>query len=199
MAIRLRKKPPKKEEIVEESAGFKQKREEEELKQKIVELGLEKKVIELPPDEVSEKDVERDAATSILAMIPYTNAWWEAKAAEEELDGLKRIREEIGRANALVTMTRVGKHEEALAEMMDETNNDFHYFNKLKTKETELGRYHYVQKNLNIFADTLGQNRIKKAMKMQFDIVDTNLLKPIKSRKYGAGKFDSKELKCPWR
>eukprot|EP01042_Synura_sphagnicola_P003492 gene3492-4339_t len=101
MAIRLRKKPPKKEEIVEESAGFKQKREEEELKQKIVELGLEKKVIELPPDEVSEKDVERDAATSILAMIPYTNAWWEAKAAEEELDGLKRIREEIGRANAL--------------------------------------------------------------------------------------------------
>ena len=203
MAARLRKKPPPKEKIVEESAGYRLKKEKEELKKKIAELGLERKEFELPPDEVDEKDVERSAYTSLLAMVPYTQEWWEAKAAEEELDDLTKIRGEIARANELVAMTKIGKHEEALAEMMDETNNDFHYFNKLKNSETNKGRFNYVPKTLNPFKDiSQGRNRLKKALRLQFDLVDATLLKQLNNRARGLGRNkadDGRDKKCQWR
>ena len=49
---------------------------------------------ELPPDEVDEKEVEQSTWASIKTFIPYTNEWWEARRAEEEMDALNKIRVE---------------------------------------------------------------------------------------------------------
>ena len=189
-----------KQQIDQESEGYKQKKREDELKRKVVELGLETKEIELPPDEVEESDVAKTTMHTLRAFIPYTNEWWGANTAEEVLDGLKKIREEISAANKLVTMSRMGKHEEALDTMMPDTNNDFHYFNKLKVKETERG-YVWIPPNLNPWKDSNASNRLKKAIRMHYSILDDNLLKHItmssKTTKKNAN--DPRNKKCKWR
>ncbi len=81
------------------------------IKKKTEEAGLNFVATELPPDEVDEKEVERSLYTSVMSMVPYTNAWYEARAAEEEMDDLKKIKIEKVKAADLLTMSKMGRHE----------------------------------------------------------------------------------------
>ena len=126
----------------------------------------------LPP--VDEDDISQDTGIikSFLSMIPYTEAYYEATASEEEMNDLAKIRIEKAKANDLLALAKMGKHEEALEKMMSETNNDFFYFNKLKDKLETQGKFQYKEIKLNQFADIGSKkNRFRKAIRMQFDVI----------------------------
>ena len=126
------------------------------------ELGLNYHEVELPPDELEETQYKKTILSSLTSMIPYTQAWYEANAAEDEMDDLGKIRIERAQCADLVAMTKMGRHEEALAKMMAETNNDFFYFNKLRMKMEAEGKIKVEVPNLNPFKDLeqgKGRNR----------------------------------------
>ncbi|KAJ1393044.1 hypothetical protein B484DRAFT_408313, partial [Ochromonadaceae sp. CCMP2298] len=60
-----------------------------ETKDLLADAGVEFTDHELPPDEVEDKEVQKSMLQSLRTMIPYTDEWYEAKAAEEEMDDLK--------------------------------------------------------------------------------------------------------------
>ena len=127
------------------------------------ELGLNYQEVELPPEELEEAQYKKSILNSLASMIPYTQAWYEATAAEEEMDDLGKIRIERAKCDDLVAMSKMGKHEEALAKMMSETNNDFFYFNKLRVKMEAEGKIKVEVPNLNPFKDLehgKGRNRL---------------------------------------
>jgi hypothetical protein len=119
------------------------------------ELGLEYQNEELPPDELDEDQYKKGLAYSLLSMIPYTQAWYEGFAAEEEMDDLAKIHIERSKCDDLVSLTKMGRHknEEALQKMMKETNHDFFYFNKLRTKMEAEGQIEVRLPDLNPFKD----------------------------------------------
>lgn len=47
---------------------------------------------ELPPDEVDEAVVRRSLWHTVRSFIPFSNEYYEAMAAEDEMDDLKKIR-----------------------------------------------------------------------------------------------------------
>jgi hypothetical protein len=147
-----------------------QKQKEQELIDKALELGLGFNEQDLPAEEVEEDAIKRTHAHSFLAMVPYTKEWYEGQIAEDEFDNLAQIKFEKVKAEALLQMTRIGKHEEAMSIMRAETKNDFFYFNRLKTKFEGEGKYSYepppVDKSrkersmLNLFARAIGESCI---------------------------------------
>lgn len=172
-----------------------------QFKKRLDDAGLAFQAHELPPDEVDEKDVEKDRLYSFMSMIPFTQAYYEASAAESEMDNLRKIRIEKAKASDLLAMTKMGRHEEALSKMMAETNNDFFYFNKLRTKLEEEGKVHIEAPNLNPFADFekgKGRNRLKKAHTKRFNVVDPTSLgafcQPIENIKRVRD-----DAPCTWR
>ena len=144
--------------------------ENDQLLKKAEELGLNYQQVEIPDED---KEVKSTIVHSILAMIPGTQAYYEASASEQEMDDLAKIRIEKAKANDLLALAQIpGKHDEALETMMAETNNDFFYFNALKFKMENEGKFKYKTKDLNPFKDIGSKkNRLRKAIRMQFDIV----------------------------
>jgi hypothetical protein len=136
---------PKKKGPVKDSRAEAKRRQLEELrneqKSKVAELGLEFKNEEAPPDEIDKSLVEKPLLDTFLALIPYTNAWYASRAAEEEDDDLKKLQIDHAFNKNLVTMTKVGRHEDAMEILMKDTNHDLHYFNKLKSKAIEEGKF----------------------------------------------------------
>lgn len=152
----------------------------EEAKKKAEEKGLGFVEYELPPDDVDEEEVRRTLLTSLRAFIPYTQEWYEALAAEEDLDNLKRILKEKSKVHDLYTMSKMGRHEEALDMMMSETNYDFFYFNKLKYKMELEGKFNFETPNdSNLFRalDSKGghRNRLKKAINQVYNVLDQKM------------------------
>jgi len=174
---------------------------------------------ELPPDEVDEKEVEQSTWTSIKTFIPYTNEWWEARRAEEEMDALNKIRVEKIKANDLVVMTKTGRAEEALAKMMAETNNDFFFFNKLKYKMEQEGTFKYADPRkatdpFTAISRGAKTNRLKKAINTTLDSEDdmgdiSSQLSRLKSRDSSTSAVRAKigsdmmisdiDITCNWR
>ena len=155
----------------------KKERSERELKEKLESKGLAFQDYELPPDELEEKAYKKSQFQGFLSMIPFTEAYYEASAAEDEMDNLRKIRIEKAKASDLLAMTKMGRHEEALAKMMSETNNDFYYFNKLRTKLEAEGKVFIEAPNLDPFADMhkgKNRNRVKKAHGKRFDIMSAD-------------------------
>ncbi len=178
----------------------------ESVKQGAAEAGLGFVEYELPPDEVDEKEVQRSILTSLWSLIPYTNEWYEAMAAEEEMDNLRKIRVERVKAEDLYTMSKMGRHDEALDSMMSETNYDFFYFNKLKAKMEAEGKFQFIPpKQMNIFADFekgANRNRLKKAINQVNTFMDVKTTEELvrlanidsqKSRKF------TNDQPCVWR
>lgn len=172
---------------------------------KIKEAGLEFVDHELPPDEVDEKEVRRSLMTSIRTFIPYTNEWYEARAAEEEMDDLRKIRIEKVKAADLYTLTKIGRHEEALDSMMAETNNDFFFFNKLKFKMENEGKWKFEFKS-GSFASAgnrnVHRNRLRKAVNTVYGEMDeemTNELARLSNAQASAGKRYDRSAPCNWR
>ncbi len=171
---------------------------------KAEELGLGYVDTELPPDELEESQYKRSIFTSLMSMIPYTQAWYEASSAEEELDDLGKIRIERAKVDDLVAMTKMGRHEEALTKMMAETNNDFFYFNKLRTKMEAEGKIKVELPNLNPNSEMeRGQhrNRLKKAQRMQFAFIDDSMMKQLSAFNKSAEDLGrpKKDAPCTWR
>lgn len=159
---------------------------------------------ELPPEEVDEKVVKRTLLTSLRSMIPYTNEWYESTAAEDEMDNLKKIRIEQVKANDLFVMAKMGRHEEALESMMAETNYDFFYFNKLKYKMEQDGKYKFeIPKEKELFGEGGHKNRIRKAANMvaNMNIATTEELAKMAGTS-GSDKSlpaSSSDILCMWR
>lgn len=154
--------------------------EREVAKQKAVEAGHHFIDHELPPDEVDQKDVERSLWHTFRSFIPFSNEYYEAMAAEEEMDDLKKIRIERVRAADFMTMAKMGRHDEALDIMMAETNYDFFYFNKLKFKMEAEGKFKYegAQDGNNIFkvlSQGPNRNRLRKAINMAYSALDNRM------------------------
>lgn len=132
--------------------------------------------VELPPDEVDEEQVRRSLYTSLMTFLPFTNEYYEAKAAEDEMDDLKKIRVERVKAGDLMAMSKMGRHEDALDTMMSETNYDFFYFNKLKMKMEAEGKFSFTPPDTSSLFATLDKgkkNRLRKAIQQ---VLSTHLL-----------------------
>lgn len=172
--------------------------------QKAEELGLTYHADELPPDELEDSQYKKTLYNSLMSMIPYTQAWYEASAAEEELDNLSKIRIERAKTDDLVAMTKMGRHEEALTKMMAETNHDYFYFNKLRQKMESEGKIKVEIPNLNPFEDLekgKNRNRIKKAQRMQFALIDDSMMKELAAYNKtveNVGK-PKKDAPCSWK
>mmetsp|Transcript_16109 Transcript_16109/g.24282 ORF Transcript_16109/g.24282 Transcript_16109/m.24282 type:complete len:1767 (-) Transcript_16109:119-5419(-) len=174
------------------------------IQNKVAKLGMVYEDVDIPPDEVDRKDVSKSMLHTFKAMIPYTNEYYEALQAEEEMDDLFKIQVEKTRARELVSKSRVGRHDEALEEMMDETDHDFHYFNKIKHRQELEGKFKYVPRSTNPFKYMEGQNRLRKAVAMQFGLLDDELLKKLSAHgrdlaSQGVKLQDDKHLPCSWR
>lgn len=144
----------------------------DELLRRTEELGLGFTDHELPPEEMEQQSVNTGLTYSFLSMIPYTTAWYETKASELEMDDLAKIRIERARAQDFLAMTRMNRHDEALAKMMEDTNNDFFYFNKLKHRLSEEGKYKYPLRKRSPFEDIgHNKNRLRRALHKEFSIV----------------------------
>lgn len=180
----------------------------EDARQQLEDLGQVFTDYELPPDEVDEKEVRRSILTSIRTFIPYTNEWYEAKAAEEELDDLKKIKIEKVKAADLLTMSKVGRHDEALDQMMSETNYDFFYFNKLKFKMENEGKFKFEFKadraSLSKISQVNKRNRLRKAVNTAYGALDEDVMNELSrmsnvSGENGKGKVYDKNTPCNWR
>lgn len=153
----------------------KEKWEQEQLLKKAEDAGLTFQDNGLPPPDDEDVYADPGIIKSLLSMIPGTQAYYEAQASEQEMDDLAKIRIEKTKANDLLAMAKMGKHEEALDKMMAETNNDFFYFNKLKERITKEGKYSYKEIDLNPFKDIGSKkNRLRKALRMQFNVLTTS-------------------------
>ena len=108
---------------------------------KMDKLGLQYHDDEIPPDEVDPSAVAKPLMHTLKSLIPYTQEWYQANAAEDEMDDYRALQVETAKARNLVTLTKIGQHEEALDIMMADTNHDFHYFNKMKLKALEEGKF----------------------------------------------------------
>lgn len=161
---------------------------------------------ELPPENVEQKDVDKSVAYTFLSMVPYTHAWYESRSAETEMDDLQKIRIERAKANDLLAMTHMGKHEEALATLRSETNRDFFFFNQLRTKMEAEGSYVSKVPDLNPF-DKLGKgksrNRIKKAHAAGFALIVDKVVTIKINKQDSVLSFNSRRLPmstpCSWK
>jgi hypothetical protein len=108
-------------------------------------LGLHYQVQDLPVEDIDQEKLKKSLLTSLTALVPYTKAWNEAHIAEDDFDNLPNIIAERIKAKELLTMTTLGQHEKALAIMRAETDNDFFYFNRLKSKLEGEGKYMYEE------------------------------------------------------
>ena len=150
------------------------------LQKLLEEKGLNFEENEIPPDDVDPSIVSKTGWQQFKSLIPYTDEWYESRQAETEMDDLTRMRLEKAKAKDLLAMTKTGKHEEALEEMMAVTNNDFFFFNKLMTKMQEEGTFSFDKPELNPFENLqkgTGRNRIKKAAVAQFNVIDDGAMK----------------------
>lgn len=172
--------------------------------EKLKEVGMEFVDEELPPDEVDEKEVRRSLLTSLRTFIPYTNEWYEAMAAEEEMDDLTKIRIERVKAQDLYTLTKIGRHDEALDAMMAETNHDFFFFNKLKHKMEQEGKWKFDFSKGGLFGDArnLHRNRLRKAANAVYGALDasvTDELARLSNAEAKAAKRYDQDGPCNWR
>ena len=187
--------------LISERKMASKKEEIEAIRKKTAESGLGYVKSDLPPDEVDQKEVKKSNIDSLLSIIPYTRAWYESQAALEEMDNVKRLRIERVKATDLYNMTKIGRHEEALTKLMSETNQDFFYFNKLKLKAENEGKFHFEEPKLNPFSfmdKGKDQNRLKRAFNKILLVQENNIMLPLtKSR----DKIDEKvkEFTCLWR
>jgi hypothetical protein len=183
------------------------------LQKKMENAGLNFVDHELPPDEIDDEVMDQTKKSiwaSFKSMIPYTSEWYESFQAEDEMDNFSRIKIEKAKANDLLAMTKVGRHEEALEMMMSETNNDFFFFNKLKFKMEEEGKWDYKEPQLDPFGSLskgTGRNRIKKAMGAQYSILSAQQQADMKKATRSLGnvggedvkKLPRKDAPCIWR
>lgn len=143
-----------------------QKRKQQELKEdleaKMNNLGLKYHDDEIPPDEVDREKVARPLMFTLRSLIPYTDEWYQANQAEDEMDDFRALQVETAKARNIVTLTKTGRHEDALDIMMSDTNHDFHYFNKMKAKATEEGKFK-MDINIHRFAPSRPANKLQAA------------------------------------
>jgi hypothetical protein len=190
----------------EEEAKKKAKLQEKKVfESKLQDLGLEYKEVDIPPDEVDRNEVAKDLLFSLKSMIPGTQEYYESLRAEEEMDDLLKIQIERTRAQELISKSRLGREDEALQEMMDEVKDDFHYFNKIKDRMTQEGKFKYVPPNFDPFKFiSRGQNRLRKAVVSQFALLDESLMKKLGAHgremaSLGVRLQEEKDEPCVWR
>jgi hypothetical protein len=149
------------------------------LKEKMDAAGLSHIDHKLPDEDLTLDDprIRKSLWKSIKGLFPGTDEYYEGMAAEDEMDDLKAIRIEKARANDYLAMTKTGKHEEALAVMMAETNNDFFFFNKLMTKYREEDKWKFEAPELNPFGlmeAAQRRNRIRRAFRATYQLTSNS-------------------------
>ena len=145
------------------------------LKEKMDKAGLSFEDHGLPDEDLNLDDplIRKSFWKSLKGLFPWTDEYYEGMAAEEEMDDLRAIRIEKAKAADLLALTKTGKHEEALASMMSETNNDFFFFNKLMTKYREEGKWEFEAPELNMFGlmeAAQRRNRIRRAFRATYQL-----------------------------
>lgn len=178
-----------------------QQEELENMKKKVAEAGLGFVETDMPREDISEREVRRTIVTSLLSMIPYTQAYYESRAAEEEMDDLRKIKIERVKAGDLLSMAKMGRHDEALDKMMSETNYDFFYFNKLKTKMIAEGKYKFDDSTLiNPFAHLEKGNRLRNAFNENYNLLGDAMSSELARLSMSpSGKFNPLGEECLWR
>ena len=170
---------------------------------------------ELPPmndeeDALMEKQMKKSTYDSFLALIPGTAQYYESSFAEQEMDDYDKIKIERAKANDLLALTKMGRHEDALEDMMAETNNDFFFFNKLKFNMEKDGKFQYARPDLDPYhhlKQGKERNRVKKALSVGFSMLDEATEKALASmtKAQTAAPGEKKEKKerkdgpCTWR
>lgn len=137
----MKKKKGKSKDTRADAAKRKQQELKEDMMKSMDKLGLNYHDDEIPPDEVDKEAVAKPLMFTLKSLIPYTTEWYMSMEAEDEMDDFRALQVETAKARNLVTLTKIGKHEQALDIMMADTNHDFHYFNKMKLKATEEGKF----------------------------------------------------------
>jgi hypothetical protein len=186
-------------EVIKQRKEESRKEQTDLLRKKAEDAGLTFVEEELPVDHVDESEVRQSNWKAFKSMIPYTHEWYEGRIVEDEMDNLKRIRIENVKAKDLYAMTKLGQHEEALETMMAETNYDFFYFNRLKTKMESEGKFKFQEPNLNPFSflnKGKDQNRIKKAFHLNHFMVAGNFSDNLGSP---SSSGDARQSICSWK
>ena len=194
----------KKRYTAEEMAEMEKKKNRKQFNAKLEDLGLQYEEVEIPPEEVDREEVAKTLMYTLRSLIPYTKEYYEGMAAEMEMDDLFKIRVEQAKAKELLSKTRTGHELEALEEMMDDTNRDFHFFNKLRHQQILDGKYKYKPLNVDPFKYIgRGQNRVRKAVVGQFAMLDDDLLAKLSAHGRqisGGNKLQGeKDKPCSWK
>lgn len=194
----------KKRYTAEEMAEMEKMKNRQQFNAKLDDLGMNFEDVEIPPDEVDQQEVAKSLMHTLRSMIPYTKEYYEGMSAELEMNDLHKIRVEQAKARELLSKTRTGHELEALEEMMDDTNRDFHFFNKLKHQQTLDGKYKYTPLNVDPFKYIgRGQNRVRKAVVGQFAMLDDSLLAKLSAhgRQINGGTRlqEDRDKGCSWK
>jgi len=122
---------------------------------------------------------------TLLSFIPYTKQNKIAAAATEMLDNLKRIQKEKSKAYDLMTMARIGQHEEALKTLLGETTDKVDYFVALRKKMEDDGKpiRTEVRKDTVLSLERgKGKNRLKRATDVERDLSELIRKKKVAAR-----------------
>ena len=110
---------------------------------------------------------------TLLSFIPFTKESKIAAAAIEMLDNLKRIKKEKSKAYDLMIMAKIGQHEQALATMLSETNDNMDYFIQMRRRMAEEGnpiRTEVRKDTILSLERGKGKNRLKRATDVERDL-----------------------------
>eukprot|EP00605_Chrysophyceae_sp_TOSAG23-4_P001573 GSChrysophyteH1.ASY1.ANO1.1726.1 assembled CDS len=155
------------------AAERKMEEEKKLLKEKMDTAGLSFENHELPDEDLTQDDVAKSWWQSMKGIMPWTDEYFEAEAAEDEMDDLKAIRVEKAKATDLLALTKTGRHEEALASMMAETNNDFFLPASIQTQHDGEGKWEFEEPELNPFGVLEAQqrrNRVRRAFRSTYSL-----------------------------
>ena len=173
------------------------------LLKKAGDAGLLHKEEELPPEEeLTSKDVDMGLWYSIKSVIPWTDAYYATGASEMEMNDYEKIRIEKVIANELLAKSKMGLHEEVLAQVKKESNRDFFFFNKLMQKEKEknhvvvestiLDPFKYLHEGEKI-------NRLRRASRRQISFATPATTVNTNASFENVKKNPDKNLPCAWR
>lgn len=194
----MKKKKGKGKDSRAEAAKRKQQELKEDMMQSMAKLGLDYHDDEIPPDEVDQGKVAKPIMFTLKSLIPYTNEWYQANEAEDEMDDFRALQVETAKAKNLVTLSKIGKHEQALGIMMADTNHDFHYFNKMKLKATEEGKFKVDIKLLPKTTKRSG-NRLQSAVDAPLPVFGGDTSSSATSFQLAVDLTGSASKGCIWR
>ena len=93
--------------------------------------------------EDEELELQQTLLSTIMSFVPGTKAYKQAKFAIKELNDLQKMQQEIKKCEEVLFIAKSGRHDEALEELMSETEMDYMHFNRILAQYSTEGRWNW--------------------------------------------------------